>query len=253
MNLHAIFHSILFNIYFISCCLCHLLMTFCISDMKICKHSLKTYIYLRGKTVYFSYADGWCFFHNSLPKFNELKTRRNTCKLNVFQDISFKNKSSYLKCSEFERCLDVFTGKQGKRLIWKCCFAARTPQKRSEKQGNAVYSGCVLLCRLVMWRWEPQKQWGICHAVQMKRASNDTWWGNQTVPPAQSRFTSTLLFYIIINALRKLPTALQFGFNLDVGLRVISPANSDVTVIVCLLEFNLRSGDGLKRDYVEEN
>lgn len=47
--------------------------------------------------------------------------------------------------------------------------------------------------------------------------------------------------------------ALQFGFNLDVGLRVISPANSDVTVIVCLLEFNLRSGDGLKRDYVQEN
>ncbi len=87
----------------------------------------------------------------------------------------------------------------------------------------------------------------------MKRAGNDTWWGNQTAPPAQSRITSTLLFYIIINALRKLPSVLQFGFNLDVGLRVISPANSDVTVIVCLLEFNLRSGDGLKRDYVEEN
>lgn len=60
-------------------------------------------------------------------------------------------------------------------------------------------------------------------------------------------------FYIIINALHKLPAAVQFGFNLDVGLRVISPANSDVTVIVCLLEFNLRSGDGLKLDYVEEN
>lgn len=59
--------------------------------------------------------------------------------------------------------------------------------------------------------------------------------------------------FIIINALRKLPAAFQFEFNLDVGLRVISPANSDVTLIVCLLGFNLGSEDGLRRDYVEEN
>ncbi len=143
---------------------------------------------------------------------------------------------------------------ENKAKYWyEMLFCGEDASETIRETGNAVYSGCVLLCRLVMWRWEPQKQWGVCHAVQMKRAGNDTWWGNQTDPPAQSRFTSTLLFYIIINALRKLPSVLQFGFNLDVGLRVISPANSDVTVIVCLLEFNLRSGDGLKRDYVEEN
>ncbi len=143
---------------------------------------------------------------------------------------------------------------ENKAKYWyEMLFCGEDASETIRETGNAVYSGCVLLCRLVMWRWEPQKQWGVCHAVQMKRAGNDTWWGNQTAPPAQSRFTSTLLFYIIINALCKLPSVLQFGFNLDVGLRVISPANSDVTVVVCLLEFNLRSGDGLKRDYVEEN
>ncbi len=84
---------------------------------------LKNMHLLKRQNCLFFYADGWCFFFitaslNLMSLKQEEILANWVGKINVIQDISFKNKSSYLNCSEFERCLDVFTGKQGKILIW---------------------------------------------------------------------------------------------------------------------------------------